>query len=150
MDLERFRPQTLLLSDSFEKLSFFRRCVMGLTRHFMSTISTMPCPFLTAFFLTGVPSTDVSEASSIGIRGVPFVWCFLLEFSGFLELPVALLLLASSADVAGFSPLEVSLPLEAEKDAHFVDSSSLDIRALIVPVVPTLIDPPPPLIASNF
>lgn len=57
---------TPLVSESFEKVSFLKRFVMGLaqflsgTPHFMSTISTMQDPFLSCFLLLGLPppSTD--------------------------------------------------------------------------------------------
>ncbi|KAK3024275.1 hypothetical protein RJ639_043137 [Escallonia herrerae] len=80
-----------------------------------------------------------------------------------LKADVKRLQLASSDSILGLTLLKVEAPLGAENvavgdlfgddtgvwGAHFIYSNSLDIRALIVPVVPTLIDPPPPLIASN-
>ncbi|KAG8386147.1 hypothetical protein BUALT_Bualt03G0118800 [Buddleja alternifolia] len=44
---------------------------------------------------------------------------------------------------------ETEVHSEGALDVDFVESISLDMRASIVPVVPTLTDPPPPLIASN-
>lgn len=35
-------------------------------------------------------------------------------------------------------------------EADLIDSNSLIIRELIVPVAPTLMDPPPPLMGCNF
>ncbi|KAK1391826.1 hypothetical protein POM88_010882 [Heracleum sosnowskyi] len=74
------------------------------------------------------------------------------------------LLLASFADNLGLNLLgDVTPPVAstvaaaedlsfdgiAFRGAYLIDSNSFDIRELIVPVVPTLMDPPPPLIASS-
>lgn len=44
---------------------------------------------------------------------------------------------------------DLSLDENCFQGAYLMDSNSLDISELIVPVVPTLMDSPPPLIASS-
>lgn len=162
-----------MLSDSFEKPSFFSLFVIGLAHalsglpHFMSTISTIWVAFLSDFSLLGVLSKVILSEPSIGIRWVLLLKLFTFRVVSGLLWPMPLrqpLLLASSNDFLACSFLGVGALQGTETgivlglpwpDADacgdgFIDSISLVIRSPMVPVVPTLIDPPPPLIASSF
>ncbi|KAF7815798.1 hypothetical protein G2W53_029767 [Senna tora] len=156
---------------NFEKPNFLRRLVIGVAQalsgfpHFMSTTSTMLGIFFSFFSLIGVLSTTKPSDPSIGIRWLcrPLIFVFWAIPEEVLWLPLLLLLLASSDDFLGCSLLGLPLLLlETEsvlglvlEDTCFSDaeeilcSNSLVIKALIVPVVPTLMDPPPPLMPSR-
>ena len=155
-----------MVSESFEKPSFLRRFAIGVAQalsefpHFMSTTSTMLDIFLSFFSLIGLLSTTKLSKPSMGIR-----WLCLpldLVFWGVLVLLwIPLLLLASSNDFLGCSflggvllllksirglVLEVNCLCGVEE---ICCSNSLVIKELIVPMVPTLMDPPPPLMPSR-
>lgn len=161
-----------MLSESFEKPSFLSLFAIGFAHalsgfpHFMSTISTIWNPFLSVFSLLGVLSSAIFSEPSIGIRWDFPVWFFVFRaISGLLWLMPLLvpLLLASSNDFLGCGLLGVvALPWTETAaiwglfladtgvwGADLTESNSLVIKELMVPVVPTLMDPPPPFIASR-
>jgi len=166
-----------MLSESFENPSFLRRLAKGVAQafsalpHFMSTTSTMLGIFLSFFSLTGVLLTEHISEPSMGIVCVFLPFVFVFVFWGmpllvplwfvFLLLP---LLLASTDDFLGCSLFWVVLPQGTEtgsvwvlvlvEDTSFFGaegtwSNSLVIKELIVPVVPSLMDPPPPFRTST-
>ena len=95
----------------------------------------------------------------MGFPSVVFVFWTVLGLFFLIVMPLLLpWLLPSSIDVLGFSLLGVvaSLGTKIEpvrdlfvddtgvRGLDFADSSSLEIKLLIFPVVPILMDPPPP------
>jgi len=164
-----------MLSESFAKPSFLRRLAKGVAQalsafpHLMSTTSTMLGIFLSFFSLTGVLLTEHLSEASMGIVCVflPLVFAFWgmpLPWPLRFVLLLLPLLLASTDDFLDCSLFWVVLPHGTEtgsvwvlllvEDTIFFGaeetwSNSLVIKELIVPVVPSLMDPPPPFIPSR-
>ena len=164
-DLKRLQPQ-MALSDSFENPSFFRWLVIGFTHvlsgypHFISRISTTLGPFLTGFHsyqsciyrctviwehwhLMGTSSMVLCRLHSLGAFIIFNTGCYAAACFPLWRPGLSLLGVVSPAKT------ETEVDDEGTLDADSLDYNSLDISALIVPVLPSLIDPPPPLIASN-